>query len=217
MSIKYDSQFYAILCNPWISSAIAMAMSIYGTLCVLVYSTGTAFFLPENHLLAEGSLLTTLTFTLGKSWIISFSLFPTDYSYSHWTNCFQLRSSNRTGEDDQSILLDISFRGEEGMRIKTREFSGGSEVAKVDLPLLPVKTWTEVKVEKKRAESNNRYQIFINESLVRTFTEKKTRTHTSTGVQESQEVKVYASAPGRRSQPGNISELSVEIAGNNNA
>ena len=28
--------FYAILCNPWISSAMAMAMSIYRTLCVLV-------------------------------------------------------------------------------------------------------------------------------------------------------------------------------------
>ena len=26
----------AILCNPWISSAMAMAMSIYRTLCVLV-------------------------------------------------------------------------------------------------------------------------------------------------------------------------------------
>ena len=30
--------FYAILCNPWISSAMAMAMSIYRTLCVLVFS-----------------------------------------------------------------------------------------------------------------------------------------------------------------------------------
>ena len=29
--------FYAILCNPWISSAMTMAMSIYRTLCVLVY------------------------------------------------------------------------------------------------------------------------------------------------------------------------------------
>ena len=29
--------FYAILCNPWISSAMAMAMSIYRTLCVLVF------------------------------------------------------------------------------------------------------------------------------------------------------------------------------------
>ena len=28
--------FCAILCNPWISSAMAMAMSIYRTLCVLV-------------------------------------------------------------------------------------------------------------------------------------------------------------------------------------
>ena len=27
----------AILCNPWISSAMAMAMSIYRTLCVLVF------------------------------------------------------------------------------------------------------------------------------------------------------------------------------------
>ena len=30
-------KFYAILCNPWISSAMAMAMSICRTLCVLVY------------------------------------------------------------------------------------------------------------------------------------------------------------------------------------
>ena len=29
-----------ILCNPWISSAMAMAMSIYRTLCVLVYKIG---------------------------------------------------------------------------------------------------------------------------------------------------------------------------------
>ena len=29
-------KFYAILCNPWISSAMAMAKSIYRTLCVLV-------------------------------------------------------------------------------------------------------------------------------------------------------------------------------------
>ena len=28
--------FNGILCNPWISSAMAMAMSIYRTLCVLV-------------------------------------------------------------------------------------------------------------------------------------------------------------------------------------
>ena len=33
--VKY--QFYAILRNSWISSAIAMAMSIYGALCVPVY------------------------------------------------------------------------------------------------------------------------------------------------------------------------------------
>ena len=32
--------FYVILCNPWISSAMTMAMSIYRTLCVLVF--------PEN-------------------------------------------------------------------------------------------------------------------------------------------------------------------------
>ena len=30
-------QSFVILCNPWISSAMAMAMSIYETLCVLVF------------------------------------------------------------------------------------------------------------------------------------------------------------------------------------
>ena len=38
--VKENSEaqnFNAILCNPWISSAMAMAMSIYRTLCVLVF------------------------------------------------------------------------------------------------------------------------------------------------------------------------------------
>ena len=37
--VKENSEaqnFNAILCNPWISSAMAIAMSIYRTLCVLV-------------------------------------------------------------------------------------------------------------------------------------------------------------------------------------
>ena len=33
------SQFYEILRHPWISSAMTMAMSIYGTLCVLVWKS----------------------------------------------------------------------------------------------------------------------------------------------------------------------------------
>ena len=35
-SQKILQNFYAIFCNPWIPSAMAMAMSIYRTLCVLV-------------------------------------------------------------------------------------------------------------------------------------------------------------------------------------
>ena len=38
--VKENSEaqnFNAIFCNPWISSAMAMAMSIYRTLCVLVF------------------------------------------------------------------------------------------------------------------------------------------------------------------------------------
>ena len=35
--------FYAIPCNPWISSAMAMAMSIYRTLCVLVWNPSLTF------------------------------------------------------------------------------------------------------------------------------------------------------------------------------
>ena len=41
--------FYAILCNPWISSAMAMAMSIYRTLCVLVCTEITNFVAFFNH------------------------------------------------------------------------------------------------------------------------------------------------------------------------
>ena len=103
----------------------------------------------------------------------------------------------------------------EGMQIKTGEFSEDSERTEVNLPLLPVQTWTEVKVEKKTntkkgSEAHNTFQISINGTIVaRRLTEKKTRIE-----EELKEVKVYASAPGRESQPGKIRELTVEIAGN---
>jgi len=168
----------------------------------------TAFSLPGTHLLSKKSLLTSLT-TLGKAWVVSFSLFPTDYSFSHWTNCLQLRAGE---DDDQSILLDISFRGKDGMRIKTREFSGGSEVKEVDLPLLPEAAWTEVKVEKKTGKSTNTYRIYINGTVAQTFTEKNKRFLSRTR-EELNEVNVYASAPGRKSQPGKMKGLTVDIAG----
>ena len=41
--------FNTILCNPLISSALAMAMSIYRTLCVLV-QLRSLFFFPENFI-----------------------------------------------------------------------------------------------------------------------------------------------------------------------
>ena len=49
--------FYAILCNTWISSAMAMAMSIYRTLCVLV-SFSVLFYLKISlleMLIADGN------------------------------------------------------------------------------------------------------------------------------------------------------------------
>ena len=98
------------------------------------------------------------------------------------------------------------------MRIKTREFSGGSEVKEVDLPLLPEAAWTEVKVEKKTGKSTNTYRIYINGTVAQTFTEKNKRFLSRTR-EELNEVNVYASAPGRKSQPGKMKGLTVDIAG----
>ena len=43
-----------ILCNPWISSAMAMAMSIYRTLCVLVFFLKISL---QEMLIAFGNVL----------------------------------------------------------------------------------------------------------------------------------------------------------------
>ena len=49
--VKHDSQFYAVIGNPRISSAMVMAMSIFRILCVLVrrdLPTFSAFVLVEK-------------------------------------------------------------------------------------------------------------------------------------------------------------------------
>ena len=61
--VKNLQNFDAILCNPWISSAMAMAMSIYRTLCVLVFSKISLLEMPisfgNEHLTSKWSPMTT--------------------------------------------------------------------------------------------------------------------------------------------------------------
>ena len=97
-----------ILCNPWIFSAMAMAMSISRTLCVLVYFGS---FLILGHLtFTEGNFLTFVSAAAASSKFaknakncpegIVVSQTSGNYEFSQWI-------SNTENTSDQIVLKDI--------------------------------------------------------------------------------------------------------------
>ena len=159
-----------------------------------------SFSLPDEHLLAQGTLLTTLP-TLDKEWRLTFEVNPTSYTYKSFAQIVQLTiggKSSAVGDRTPSLW----FHRSRGVYLATT-LSGRASVGrffKGKLP--PIDQWTRFEIKQEKKGTNFFFSFLIEGQELWSVPNTKPR--------KFQQVKVYAGSPWYVAQTGSIKGLQIE-------
>ena len=159
-----------------------------------------SFSLPDEHLLAQNTLLTTLP-TLDKEWRLTFEVNPTSYTYKSFAQIVQLTiggKSSAVGDRTPSLW----FHRSRGVYLATT-LSGRTSVGrffKGKLP--PIDQWTRFEIKQEKRGTTFFFSFLIEGQELWSIPNTKPR--------RFQQVKVYAGSPWYVAQTGSIKGLQIE-------
>ena len=160
------------------------------------------FTLPGEQQLMQGSLLTTIP-TLAKEWRIAFEIKLTEFTDTN-NNIIHLTSTDKDEYKTHGDRTPIILLEKQKVYVRS-SVNKNPDYSQVFTDVLSLNQWTRIEVCQQKINGDFIYSISIGGKELHSVVNSQPKEFT--------EVKVYVSSPWFTAQPGAISKLIIQAAG----